>query len=86
LRIYPGTPLFSRAVAEGVIQSDEELLTPRFYLSPHISRDKVFALLKRWSARQRNWIVGELPPALRKVTQGLRAKGVTGPLWEFLAR
>jgi radical SAM superfamily enzyme YgiQ (UPF0313 family) len=86
MRIYPGTPLFSRAVAEGVIKSDEELLTPRFYLSPHISRARVFALLKRWSARQRNWIVGELPPALIKVTQGLRAKGVTGPLWEFLAR
>ena len=86
MRIYPGTPLFSRAVTEGIIKSDEDLLTPRFYLSPHISRARVFRLLKQWSARQRNWIIGELPPALTKVTQGLRAKGVTGPLWEFLAR
>ncbi len=34
IRIYPGTALARRAVAEGVIASEEELLQPRFYLAP----------------------------------------------------
>ena len=34
LRIYPGTPLARRAVADGVIASEEDLLQPRFYLAP----------------------------------------------------
>jgi radical SAM superfamily enzyme YgiQ (UPF0313 family) len=34
IRIYPGTPLARQAVSEGVIASDEDLLSPRFYLAP----------------------------------------------------
>jgi len=34
IRIYPGTPLAGRAVAEGVIASEADLLHPRFYLAP----------------------------------------------------
>jgi len=33
IRIYPGTPLARRAVSEGVIASDDDLLVPRFYLA-----------------------------------------------------
>jgi radical SAM superfamily enzyme YgiQ (UPF0313 family) len=34
IRIYPGTPLAARAVAEGVITSGDDLLRPAFYLAP----------------------------------------------------
>lgn len=34
IRIYPGTPLAKRALAEGVIASEDDLLYPRFYLAP----------------------------------------------------
>lgn len=34
IRIYPGTPLARRAVADGVIASEGDLLHPRFYLAP----------------------------------------------------
>lgn len=33
LRIYPGTALHSIAVAEGVVKADDDLLSPRFYLT-----------------------------------------------------
>jgi radical SAM superfamily enzyme YgiQ (UPF0313 family) len=33
LRIYPGTALHSLAVAEGVVRADDDLLSPRFYLT-----------------------------------------------------
>jgi radical SAM superfamily enzyme YgiQ (UPF0313 family) len=34
LRIYPQTPLARMAVADGVISPDDDLLFPRFYLTP----------------------------------------------------
>lgn len=37
IRIYPGTPLARRALKEGVIRSEEELLLPRFYLVPGLA-------------------------------------------------
>jgi radical SAM superfamily enzyme YgiQ (UPF0313 family) len=36
LRIYPQTPLAKIALAEGVISADEDLLLPRFYLTPDL--------------------------------------------------
>jgi radical SAM superfamily enzyme YgiQ (UPF0313 family) len=33
IRIYPGTPLARRAVEEGMIAGEDELLFPRFYLA-----------------------------------------------------
>jgi radical SAM superfamily enzyme YgiQ (UPF0313 family) len=33
IRIYPGTALARRAVAEGVIEGGDDLLRPRFYLA-----------------------------------------------------
>jgi radical SAM superfamily enzyme YgiQ (UPF0313 family) len=36
LRIYPETPLARTALSEGVIIADEDLLLPRFYLTPEL--------------------------------------------------
>jgi len=33
IRIYPGTPLARLAVAEGVIEADDDLLQPRFFMA-----------------------------------------------------
>jgi radical SAM superfamily enzyme YgiQ (UPF0313 family) len=34
IRLYPGTPLARRAVEEGMISAEDDLLFPRFYLAP----------------------------------------------------
>ncbi len=36
IRIYPGTKLAKRAIAESVIGSEDELLIPHFYLAPDV--------------------------------------------------
>src|SRR5208337_3628497 len=36
LRIYPQTPLATTALKEGIIRADEDLLLPRFYLTPEL--------------------------------------------------
>jgi len=34
IRIYPQTPLASTAVADGLLKPDDNLLFPRFFISP----------------------------------------------------
>jgi radical SAM superfamily enzyme YgiQ (UPF0313 family) len=34
IRLYPGTPLARRAVEEGMVSAEDDLLLPRFYLAP----------------------------------------------------
>ena len=36
LRIYPQTPLAITALAEGIVEADDDLLFPRFYLQPEL--------------------------------------------------
>lgn len=86
MRIYPGTPLHRRAVAEKAIDAGTDLLRPRFYLSPALTEEKIFSILSEFSRQSPNWIVGELPPEKIKVIEGLRQIGIAGPLWEFLVR
>jgi radical SAM superfamily enzyme YgiQ (UPF0313 family) len=86
MRIYPGTKLEDFARKEGSLSPHAGLFKPRFYVTPHIARGRIFALLRQFNARSQNWVVGDLPPSLVKIVQGLRAKGIVGPLWEFLAR
>jgi radical SAM superfamily enzyme YgiQ (UPF0313 family) len=53
LRIYPQTPLARTAVSEGVIRADEDLLLPRFYLTPELrdwlpERVAAYRALRPW--------------------------------------
>jgi radical SAM superfamily enzyme YgiQ (UPF0313 family) len=86
MRIYPGTRLWQRAIAEGRIDAQTDLLHPRFYISPDLTEKDIFSMLSGFSESSPNWIVGELPPEKTRVIEGLREKGVLGPLWEFLIR
>ncbi len=36
IRIYPETELAAIAVAEGSITPEDDLLSPKFYLAPHL--------------------------------------------------
>jgi lipid biosynthesis B12-binding/radical SAM protein len=40
IRIIPHTPLMRRALAEGVLTGNEDLLKPVYYLSPHIDPER----------------------------------------------
>ncbi len=86
MRIYPGTDLYQRALREGFITHQTDLLAPTFYFSPHISFEWLESRMKDYRARKPNWVYGGPSPELRQVMQGLRAKGVAGPLWEFQIR
>ena len=85
MRIYPGTPLFGQAVAEGVIPADADLLAPAYYLAPGLTEEMIFAKLREFSQRSPSWIAGDPLPGYQDLIRRLRKRGVAGPLWSYLA-
>jgi radical SAM superfamily enzyme YgiQ (UPF0313 family) len=86
MRILPGTALHAIALSEGVVHTETDLLSPWYYVSGAVSQKRIELLLQEQNARARNWIAQETPPEILRVREGLRQKGMTGPLWEFLVR
>ena len=82
IRIYPGTPLHRRALAEGVVQESDSLFEPVYYVSPKV--DKAWMdrrVTDAWARRQDRIF----PPEQGvRVTSKLRAVGWKGLLWERL--
>ena len=54
IRIYPHTALAQKAVDEGMIAPDDDLLYPRFYLT-HELEDWLPATLKAWMDKRPHW-------------------------------
>lgn len=87
LRIYPGTGLWRRALAEGTLSAETDLLRPAFYLSPRVDRDRLRERLFRFAAEIRNFfITGSTINLDREYLERLRRRGRTGPLWEYFVR
>jgi len=84
MRIYPGTPLFHQAMAEGVITAETDLLSPIYYIAPGLTADGIFDRLQAFARQSPAWIVGDPPPGYRKFVQRLRQRGQVGPVWSQL--
>jgi radical SAM superfamily enzyme YgiQ (UPF0313 family) len=85
IRVYPGTPLQELAVAQGVIAEGDDLLEPRFYISPGIGAEELTAAVRAQAGARPNWVVPGLgirsdPGLLTR----LRRTGHRGPLWGLL--
>jgi radical SAM superfamily enzyme YgiQ (UPF0313 family) len=85
MRIYPRTHLFERAVAEGCITPDTDLLKPAYYLAPGLTEEAVFTQLQEFARLSPNWIVGDPVPGYLNLIQRLRKRGVAGPLWSYFS-
>ena len=62
MRIFPGTALEQRAVRDGHIPADADLLAPAYYLAAGLDEVTVFEQLREFARRAPNWIVGDPPP------------------------
>jgi hypothetical protein len=85
MRIYPQTPLHRRALEEGAIQPDTNLLNPRYYLAPGLNAETVLSQLRQFAQRSPNWVVGDPAPAYFTLVDRLRKRGVVGPLWSYFS-
>jgi radical SAM superfamily enzyme YgiQ (UPF0313 family) len=87
VRIYPHTALQEVAVQEGLLARADDLLEPRFYISPLIGRTRLTELITEAAMGRRGWIVPGLGINIsRRLMEGIRKLGVRGPLWELAGR
>lgn len=85
IRIYPGTPLYETAVAEGKINRSQSMLKPVFYEPDAIDRAAIESMIATKAAGRKNWITGSGGEATANTVRALHKRGFTGPLWEYLA-
>jgi radical SAM superfamily enzyme YgiQ (UPF0313 family) len=84
VRVYPGTRLAQRLVAEGRVEQNDIGLLPLFYVDPAV-RDFLPDYLGRQAYAAGNWVLPGLATPLLPYSQRLaRALGVSGPLWRLL--
>jgi radical SAM superfamily enzyme YgiQ (UPF0313 family) len=85
VRIYPNTPLRDVAVSDELIDEEDDLLLPRFYISPRIGEKGLRVAVGGHAEARPSWVVPGLgirsDPAL---LAALRRIGCRGPLWDLL--
>ena len=82
MRIYPGTRLYELSVAEGVIDKDNLLLEPQYYISKDV---EITTLKERALATGKRWVFPDEDTAT--ITNKMRlTRNKKGPLWEYLIR
>jgi radical SAM superfamily enzyme YgiQ (UPF0313 family) len=85
IRIYPNTPLHLVAISDGVITEEDDLLCPRFYISPKIGADELRAAVGSHAEARPSWVVPGLGIRSDPVLlAALRRTGHRGPLWNLL--
>lgn len=85
MRVYHGTALYQRALREGLVKPEEDLLEPRYYFAPGMTDDLIFSELASYARQAPQWLVGDPPAEYMRMVDRLRAKGQVGPLWAFFA-
>ncbi len=82
IRVLPGAPIEQRAIAEGVLDPDRDLLEPWFYFSPLIDQAAIARRLEAaWAGRaDRVFPVADS----QRQTGAMHKAGFTGPLWDML--
>lgn len=84
IRILPGTGMVDIAVQDGQIDEDDDLLYPRFYISPSLQGEMI-EQIERHAKTHPNWIVpGKSIRTNVAVLQKLRQRKVKGQLWRLL--
>jgi radical SAM superfamily enzyme YgiQ (UPF0313 family) len=84
IRIYPHTALYDVALQEGQINASQNLLSPVFYRSPHITDREILQTVEEHAGGRFNWIVGSGENKATRILPRLYERGFSGPLWEYL--
>lgn len=85
VRLYPNTALHRTALDEKVLDPDDDLLQPKFYVSDSVGVDTLRETVAKHAGDRPNWVVPGL--GLRSdpaILSALRRRGHRGPLWDKL--
>jgi radical SAM superfamily enzyme YgiQ (UPF0313 family) len=84
IRVLPGTGMVDIALRDGQIDPDDNLLYPKFYISPNL-RDELIDRIEAYAHTHTNWIVpGKGIKTNIQVLQKLRERKIKGQLWRLL--
>ena len=84
IRVLPGTAMVDIALRDGQIDPDDNLLHPKFYISPGLA-DRLIERIEAYARRHSNWIVPGLGIKTNiQVLQKLRERKIKGQLWRLL--
>ncbi|HOU53912.1 MAG TPA: radical SAM protein [Myxococcota bacterium] len=86
LRIFPGTPLHRRALAEGLVHREDDLFRPVFYCSPQVDPEWLRDRLRREAEDRPNFVLDDASEELAALVARAHARGRSGPMWERLCR
>ncbi|WP_432737383.1 lipid biosynthesis B12-binding/radical SAM protein [Maridesulfovibrio sp. FT414] len=84
IRLHKGTPLFSRAVREGLLDHDKSLLDPFYYFSPHLDKDEMNAALTAGFKKRRDRLFP--PDEGQQRINIMKRFGFRGILWDQLIK
>lgn len=83
LRVYPGTGIARQLTDQGVLSPGDPLLEPWFYRPEAIDLPGILAYCR--DRAPKHWILsGVHDEAMEKKMAFLRARGLRGPLWDYL--
>jgi radical SAM superfamily enzyme YgiQ (UPF0313 family) len=86
IRIYPNTPLHRRALEEGLITAETDLLEPVFYISEKV-RENLCDIVTGQAMQRKNWVVPGLEINMSDaMLSAIRHFKVRGPLWKLMKR
>jgi radical SAM superfamily enzyme YgiQ (UPF0313 family) len=84
IRVLPGTQMVEHALRDAQIDEDDNLLYPKFYVSPGFA-DEIIDRVEAYAHSHPNWIVpGKGIKTNVEVLQRLRSRKIKGPLWRLL--
>lgn len=84
IRILPGTGMVEIALRDGQIDPDDNLLYPKFYVSPDLG-EELIDRIESYARAHPNWIVpGQGIRTNIAVLQKLRDRKIKGQLWRYL--
>lgn len=84
IRLHEGTPLFTRAVKEGLIRREMSLLEPFYYFSPGLDKDEMNTALMQGFKKRRDRL---FPPDEGQQRINIMKKfGFRGILWDQLIK
>lgn len=79
MRIYPNTRLHRVAVEEGIIEADDPVLEPTFYMMKGLDVDEIKQKTRSTGNR---WVFPD--ENLQKPMEFMRQHQIKGPLWDYL--
>lgn len=90
LRIYPGTPLHSLALEQGIVQREDDLLQPRFFVSPELEPRRLLTWVEEQCARRPNclpaWETRPSPELMERALTLRAEQGLDEPMFRTLIR